>query len=150
MESIAIYLSQTFTVTKLKMCLSVLYSWFAYIVWWIDLMVQSMYVLLILDFVLGFAIAWQSHTISKKKMQLGIVKIVTYSLTLIVIHYADIATMSSSIAWVWIREIGVWYLAINEALSCLKHLSSFWVPLPWNLIAKLEWYRDNLNSKDFK
>jgi phage-related holin len=83
-------------------------------------------------------------------MQLGIVKILTYSITLIVIHYADIATLSADIAGVWIREIGVGYLAINEALSCLKHLSSFWVPLPKLLIQKLEGYRDNLDSKDFK
>lgn len=150
MEATMLYLMQTFTITKFKMFLSVLYSWFAYLVWGIDLMVQSMYALLILDFALWFMVAWQSHTISKKKMQLWIVKILTYSVTLIVIHYADIATLSADIAWVWIREIWVWYLAINEALSCLKHLTSFWVPLPKWLILKLEGYRDNLDSKDFK
>ena len=150
MEAIITYLLQTFTITKLKVILSVLYSWFAYMVGGVDLMVQSMYVLLMLDFVLGFMVAWQSHTISKKKMQLGIVKILTYSMTLIVIHYADIATLSADIAGVWIREIWVWYLAINEALSCLKHLSTFGVPLPKWLIQKLEGYRDNLDSKDFK
>ena len=150
MEAIITYLIQTFTVTKLKVFLLVLYSWFAYAVGGFDLMVQSMYILLMLDFVLGFMVAWQSHTISKKKMQLGIVKILTYSMTLIVIHYADIATLSADIAGVWIREIGVWYLAINEALSCLKHLSTFGVPLPKLLIQKLEGYRDNLDSKDFK
>lgn len=64
----------------------------------VDLMVQSMYMLLMLDFFLGFMVAWQSQKISKKKMQLGIVKILTYSITLIVIHYADIATMSADIA----------------------------------------------------
>ena len=100
MEAIITYLLQTFTITKLKVVLSVLYSWFAYMVGGVDLMVQSMYVLLMLDFVLGFMVAWQSHTISKKKMQLGIVKILTYSMTLIVIHYADIATLSADIAGV--------------------------------------------------
>lgn len=150
MEAIIAYLVQTFSITKLKIALSVLYSWFAYLIGWIDLMVQSMYVLLIIDFMLGFVSAWKTHTVSKKKMQLWIVKIITYSITLIVIHYADIATMSADIFWVWIREIGVWYLAVNEALSCLKHLSSFGVPLPKSLILKLEWYRDNLNSADFK
>ena len=150
MESTIAYLIHTFSITKLKVFLSVLYSWFSYVIGGFDLMVQSMYVLLMLDFVLGFINAWQSHTISKKKMQLGIVKILTYSITLIVIHYADIATLSADIAWVGIREIGVGYLAINEALSCLKHLTSFWVPLPKWLIQKLEGYRDNLDSKDFK
>lgn len=79
-------------------------------------------------------------------MQLGIVKIVTYSITLIVINYADIAAMWANIGWVGIRELGVWYLAINEALSCLKHLAVFWVPLPKKLFAKLEWYRDEFNK----
>ena len=125
MTAIITYLVNTFTLTKLKVCLSVLYSWFSYLIGGVDLMIQSVYVLLILDFILGFISAWLEHNISKKKMQLGIVKIVTYSVTLIVIHYADIATMSTDIAGVGIREIGIGYLAVNEALSCLKHLSSF-------------------------
>lgn len=150
MEAILAYLIHTFTVTKLKAVLSILYSWFAYLIWWFDTMVQGLYVLLILDFILGFGNAWKNHTISKKKMQLGIVKIIAYSVTLIVIHYADIATFSADIFWVWIREAWVWYLAVNEALSCLKYLWNFWVPLPAWLILRLEWYRDNLNSADFK
>lgn len=150
MEAILSYLVQTFTITKLKAVLSILYSWFAYLIGWFDTMVQWLYVLLILDFILGFWNAWKHHTISKKKMQLGIVKIIAYSITLIVIHYADIATLSADILWVGIREVGVGYLAVNEALSCLKYLWNFWVPLPAGLIARLEWYRDNLNSADFK
>jgi len=150
MESIIAYLINTFTITKAKVWLSILYSWFSYLIGGFDSMVQGLYILLFLDFFLGFTNAWQTHTISKKKMQLGIVKIIAYSLTLIVIHYADMATLSADILGLGIREFGVGYLAINEALSCLKYLTGFWVPLPKWLIQRLELYRDNLNAKDFK
>lgn len=150
MESIIIYLAHTFTITKLKVILSVLYSWLAYLIGGFDTMVQWLYILLILDFLLGFTNAWHTHSISKKKMQLGIVKIISYSITLIVIHYADIATLSADIFWVGIRELWVGYLAVNEALSCIKYLTVFWVPFPKWIIKRLELYRDNLNSADFK
>lgn len=150
MDSILTYLLHTFTFTKLKALLSVVYSWFAYLIGWFDTMVQGLYVLLMLDFILGFGNAWRTHTISKKKMQLWIVKIIAYSVTLIVIHYADVATLSADIFWLGVRELWVGYLAVNEALSCLKYLTEFWVPLPKWLIVRLESYRDNLNSADFK
>ncbi len=150
MDAILLYLANTFTVTKIKVVLSMIYSWFAYIIGGFDLMVEALYILLILDFTLGFISAWNTHTVSKKKMQLWTVKIVTYSITLIVINYADIATLWANIGGVGIREIWVGYLSVNEALSCLKHLTSFGVPLPVWLIKKLEGYRDNLETTDFK
>lgn len=150
MESIIAYLLNTFTVTKAKVILSVIYSWFSYMIWGYTLLVESMYVLLIIDFILGFNRAWVTHTLSRKKMQLWIVKIISYSVTLIVINYADIATLHANIMGIGIKELGVAYLAVNEALSCSKHLSLIWVPLPMGVVKKLELYRDNLNSADFK
>ena len=150
MEAIFIYIMNTFTFTKLKLWLAVSYSWFSYIIGWFDLMVESLYILLVMDFVLGFLHAWNTHTISKKRMQLGIIKIITYSVTLIVINYADISAMWVNFQWVWIRELWVAYLSINEALSCLHHLWKFWVPLPMWLIKKLEWYRESLDTTDIK
>lgn len=147
MESSLYYILHTFAVTKGKLILSFAYTIFAYLIGGFDIMVQALYILLILDFILWFLDAWQKHILSKKKMQLWIIKIITYSITLIVVHYADVSSMSIDIGWVWIREIGVSYLSINEALSCLRHLSVFWVPLPIWLIKKLEWYKDNLETK---
>ena len=150
MEAIFIYIMNTFTFTKIKLALAFLYSWFSYMIGGFDLMVESLYILLVMDFVLGFLRAWNTHTISKKRMQLGIIKIITYSVTLIVINYADISAMWVNFQGVWIRELWVAYLSINEALSCLYHLWKFGVRLPLWLIKKLEWYRDNLESTDIK
>lgn len=142
------YILDTFTITKIKIFLSMIFSCFCVVIWWYDKVIEAMYVLLILDFILWFIYAWRNNNISKRKMELWIAKIITYSITLIVINYADIATMSANVYWVWIREFWVWYLAVNEALSCLKHLWNLWVPIPKRIIKKLENYRDNLSIND--
>lgn len=109
-------------------------------------MMQALYVLLTLDFLLGFMVAWKNENISKKKMQLGLVKLVTYSIAVIVFNYMHIATQGANIAGIGIRELGVAYLAITEGLSALRHLADLWVPLPMNLIKKIENFRDNLDK----
>lgn len=148
MESIIVYIINTFTFTKLKTLLSIIFSYAVIAIWWYDKMVEAMYVLLFMDFALWFIYAWINNKLSKKKMQLWLVKLMTYSLALIVFNYAQTVTMWANIMGVWIREFWIWYLAINEALSCLKHLWDLWVPIPTWLIAKLENYRDNLEMKD--
>lgn len=148
LEIIYTYTINTFSITKIKIFLSMIFSCFCIFIWWYNKMIEAMYILLILDFILWFIFAWKNNNISKRKMQLWIIKIITYSITLIVINYADIATMWADLFWIWIREFWVWYLSINEALSCLKHLWNLWVPIPKRIIEKLENYRDNLNIKD--
>lgn len=149
-NTIVIYLMQTFSITKIKIFLSLLFSYFCVTIWWYNQIVEAMYVLLILDFLFWFIHAWKENHISKKKMQLGTLKLIMYSFALIVFNYASIATWDIKIYWIWIRELWVAYLAINETLSCLKHLWNLWVPIPRKLIKKLEWYKENLDIGDFK
>lgn len=148
MEAIYTYCIATFTFTKLKTFLAFLFGIFWTIIGGFTVMVQAMFILLVLDFILGFIIAWKDWTISKKKMQLGIVKIVAYCLTLIVLNYTNIVIWWINFNWFWILEFWVSYLGINEALSCLKHLWNLWVPIPIWIIKKLENYKENLEMKD--
>lgn len=148
-EIIIIYLMEILSFTKIKLFLSFIFSCFCISIWWYTQIVEAMYILLVLDFLFWFIYAYINNNISKKKMQLWTIKLVTYSFALIVFNYASIATMDANLFWLWIKELWVWYLAINEALSCLKHLWNLWVPIPLKLIAKLEFYKDSLNIDDF-
>lgn len=148
-ETIIVYLMNTFTITKIKLFLTFVFTCFCSIIWYND-MIEALYILLMLDFLFWFIYAWKNNDISKKKMQLWLLKLITYSLALIVFKYTHIATNWANLLWIWIKELWVWYLAINEALSCLKHLWNLWVPIPRKLIMKLENYRDWLNIWDFK
>lgn len=150
METILLYIINTFTVTKLKAFITIVVSFFWMLIWWITIMIKAMFALLILDFILWFIYAWITHNISKKKMQLWIVKLLTYSCTLIVLNFTNLAIMWININWFWIMEFWVSYLAVNEALSCLKHLWNLWVPIPVWIVNKLENYKDNLTIKDIK
>lgn len=150
MEGILAYLAHTFTITKIKACFTVILWIFSALIGEISIMIQAMFILLMLDFFLGFLLARIKWEVSKKKMQLGIVKMVAYCITLIVFHYTDISVMQIDINGFWVMEFGVSYLAVNEALSCLKHLSCLWVPIPQKIIDKLENYKDNIGMKDFK
>lgn len=151
MEAILAYVGHTFTINKAKAILSIILSWTSFLVGWITAMIQALYLLLILDFILWFWIAFfVRHDLSKKKFQLWLAKFILYWIALIVFNLTDILVWHVQILWVWIKEIGVSYLWIWEALSCLRHLWDLWVPIPKKLIEKLENYRDNLDSKDGK
>lgn len=149
MEYILTYILNTFTITKIKLLLSVILSYFTLMIWWYTSGVEAMYILLFLDFILWFSIAYNKNNLSKKKLQLWFLKMLTYSIALIVFNYADITTLWANISWIWIKEFWICYLALNEALSCLKHLWCMWVPIPRKIIEKLENYKDWLEIKDF-
>lgn len=147
MEAILTYAAHTFTINKAKAILSILLSWASFLVWGINAMIQALYLLLILDFILWFSIAFFiKHDLSKKKFQLWLTKFILYWVALIVFNLTDILVWHVEIFGVWIREIWVSYLWIGEALSCLRHLGDLWVPIPKKLIQKLENYRDNLDT----
>ena len=149
MEAILVYLANTFLFTKTKAIFLFILWFFWIMIWWFDAMKQALFILLMIDFVLWFIIAWKTSTLSKKRIQLWMIKIVSYCMTLIVLNYTSIAIWWLNINWFWLVEFWVSYLAINEWLSALRHLSKLWVPIPQGLIDKLENYKDNLELKDF-
>lgn len=149
MEAIIVYLTNTFLFTKTKAFIAFLIWLFWIMVWWLDAMKQALFMLLILDFFLWFVLAFANNTLSKKRMQLWIVKIFAYCIVLIAVNYTNIAIWWITIYWFWLMEFMVWYLALNELISILRHLWKLWVPIPKWLINKLENYKDSLELKDF-
>lgn len=148
METIIVYLTNTFLFTKTKAFLAFIVWLFGVMIWWFDIMKQALFILIMLDFFLGFINAWRTNTLSKARIQLGMIKIVWYCLALIILNYTSIAIWWLSINGFWLVEFWVSYLALNEWLSWLRHLSKMWVPIPVALINKIESYKDNLELKN--
>lgn len=144
------YLLHTFTFTKIKIYLTIIVGFIFTLMWWVKIITEALFILLIIDFVLGFVLAIIENKLNKKKMQLWLIKIVAYCITLIVLNYTNQAIMWANINWFWILEFGIAYLSLNEALSALRHLGKLWVPIPLSIINKLEDYKESLEFKDFK
>lgn len=110
--------------------------------------------IMVLDYILGFCRAWCTCTISGKKMREGIVKFILYATGVVVVSIADASVAETLRPLLRMLEyIGVYvqnpvrslymcWLVSHEALSCIKHLESFGLPVPHWLRIRLVSYRD--------
>ena len=147
-EQIITYLSKTFVFTKWKIILSFLISCIGALMWWYTVMIKALFILMIIDFFLWFTLAWRDDNIREDKIKDWLKKFATYCITLMVFNHTDIALMGFNVLWMWVLELWIWYLSLNESLSTLKHLEKFWVPIPKKLIKKLENFRDDFDNKN--
>lgn len=125
-------------------CLVSIISWFA---GGIDQLVTSLFLLMVVDFALGFTRGWVEGRISGDKLKHGSVKFILYGLTVwvAVLVQGMMRAFDPSILGVKmsfaIRDWVVAYLVLNESVSCMEHLVFFKVPLPASLIHRLKHYR---------
>lgn len=114
--------------------------------------------LMILDYLLGFCRAWCACRLSGRKMRKGIVKFLLYAVGVFVVSIVD-ASMSETfrplvnmLASVGInlpcpaRSFYMCWLVLQEALSCIKHLEDFGLPVPVWLRSRLVSYRDVVDA----
>lgn len=102
--------------------------------------------LLTVDFILGFARASRTGGWKSSKFAAGWMKYVFYPLAVFVMALAEEAIAQSAPFRIPVRDMFVAYLCVNEALSCLEHLSFFGVPVPASIRDRLREYRDTLCS----
>lgn len=125
-------------------CLVSVVSWFT---GGIDQLVSSLFMLMALDFVLGFSRGWREGNISGDKMKHGAVKFILYgaSVWVAVLMQITLTALDPSVFGVKIgfavRDWLLAYLVLNESISCMEHLVYFNVPLPLSLIKRLKNYR---------
>ncbi|WMW64402.1 phage holin family protein [Nitratidesulfovibrio liaohensis] len=100
--------------------------------------------LLTVDFALGFARASRTGGWKSSKFAAGWMKYVFYVLAVFVMALAEEAIAQSAPFRIPVRDLFVGYLCVNEALSCLEHLSFFGVPVPASIRERLREYRDTL------
>ena len=143
-----IYISHTLAFTKIKTVLTVIIWFIATLIGWFTILIKALFLLLIIDFILWFTLAWINHNISRKKLNYWIWKIVAYCIALIVLNLTSIAILNFNINGFWLLEFGIAYLALNEAISALNHLSRLWVPIPIAIVNKLEKYKSDLDNNE--
>ncbi|ADP87165.1 phage holin family protein [Nitratidesulfovibrio vulgaris] len=110
----------------------------------VGMMISLLFLLLVIDFALGFCRAWRAGRVSSSKLRGGGLKFVFYFLSIVVMAAVQAATSQSTGMTIPLRDVFVAYLCVNEGLSCLEHLSYFGVPVPEKIRERLRAYRDNL------
>jgi len=141
-------LTELTTWIQLKSLLSWFLTWYIVLIWWYTEITQALFILMILDFLLWFMKAWKYNNIRSEKLKHWFIKMVWYSLWLIVLHQITIVTGKFEILWFTLVAFGTWYLAVNEWISCLKHLNDFWFKLPKVIVDKIKDFKlvDNIKK----
>jgi len=119
---------------------------FEFLIWWFDMAIRALLVLLILDFVMWFSVAFRDHRISRKKMMNGLYKMMIYIVGISMAHWTDILIFHTTVEFGFQNFIIV-YLGVNESLSIIKHMNDLWVKMPIKLVERLESYRDNVSIR---
>lgn len=113
-------------------------------------LIPSLFLLMFLDYALGFIRGWQTHRISSGKMKRGLLKFILYGIAIIVSVHVNqaVATLVPYFKGINLRPFLIAYLIINEGLSVLEHLTFFGVPLPSKIVKRLRAYRDCIMNTD--
>lgn len=111
--------------------------------WW-GSTVQALWLLMVMDFVLGFSEAWIEKRISFPKLRQWVWKFTLYSLAILLGHQIDVLILHSSMEF-WFKNAFVVYLWVNESLSIIRHFHKFWLPVPKSVVNKLEEIKKSLD-----
>jgi len=117
-----------------------------FLIWWFDMAIRALLVLLILDFVMWFSVAFRDHRISRKKMMSGLYKMMIYFVGVSMAHWTDILIFHTTVEFGFQNFIIV-YLGVNESLSIIKHMNDLGVKMPIKIVERLESYRDNTSIR---
>jgi toxin secretion/phage lysis holin len=108
--------------------------------------VTALIVLMSVDFLLGFCRAWKASRISPSKLKYGFLKFFLYALAIIAAHHVDEALNSQVEPLLHVRvkfrDFLIIYLAVCDGLSIFKHLHCLGVPIPHQIINRLETLKD--------
>lgn len=142
-ETVLAYLSQILSMKALKGAISLAVASFSYLIWWIDMAVKACLFLVLIDFILWFALACHEWRFSWKRMMQGLVKFILYWIAMIVWNQIDMLIFHTSVEF-WVKNFIILYIGINDWISVLKHLSKFWLNIPKKLIDRLQQFQDSL------
>lgn len=98
-----------------------------------DMLLRTVLLLLILDFILGFTHAYLTKQVESKRMREGITKII---MTFVLIFLAYQMQLFTGISY--IREVVLTYIVVNESISILEHIERSNVSTPQFLKKILE------------
>ena len=127
----------------IKSAVSVLATTFIYLFGGWDIALQSLLIVIILDYLTGISKAYVSKKLNSNKGLKGIVKKLAMLCIVAVAVIVDRITGFTGM----VRTLIIYYLVANESLSIIENLSEMNIIVPSFLRDKLEQIRDN-NSKE--
>lgn len=145
-EILTNYLHQILTHPFIKGTIALVVVFLEFMFGGFDIAIRALLVLLILDFIMGFSVAFKEHKISRRKMMWWLYKMMIYFVGVSMAHWTDLLIFHTVVEF-WFQNFIIVYLGVNESLSIIKHMRDFGVNVPIRLIQRLESYRDNISVK---
>lgn len=100
-----------------------------------DVLVQALLVAMTLDFLGGVLHAYADGRLNSTKMRRGILRKSAYFAVIVLAVMLDRTLFASQPV---ARTLSISYLLVNESLSILEHAAALGVPIPKQLVEKLE------------
>lgn len=127
----------------IKSVISVLATTFIYLLGGCDIALQSLIIVIILDYLTGIAKSYVAKKLNSNKGLIGIVKKISMLCIVAVAVIIDRITGYTGM----VRTLIIYYLVANEGLSIVENLGEMNIIVPPFIRDKLEQIRDN-NSKE--
>lgn len=120
--------------TIIKNIGSAILTVFVYLLGGFDIALQSLIVVMIIDYLTGIASAFYNKELSSKAGLKGIIKKVCYLLIVVLSVIIDNLTGQAGI----IRTLVIYFFVANDGLSIIENLAELDIKLPQKLIDSLE------------
>lgn len=120
--------------TVLKNISSVICTVFVYLLGGFDIALQSLLIVMVIDYLTGIASAFYNKELSSKTGFKGILKKFCYLLVVVLSVVIDNLLGQSGI----IRSLVIYFFVANDGLSIIENLAELDVKLPQKLIDSLE------------
>lgn len=114
--------------------ISVIFTTFVYLIGGFDIAIQSLLIVMVVDYLTGIASAMYNKELSSKIGFKGILKKFSYLCVVALSVVIDNLTGQSGL----IRTLVIYFFVANDGLSIIENMSEIGVKLPQKLIDSLE------------
>lgn len=114
--------------------ISVIFTTFVYLIGGFDIAIQSLLIVMVVDYLTGIASALYNKTLSSKIGFKGILKKFSYLCVVALSVVIDNLTGQSGV----IRTLVIYFFVANDGLSIIENMAEMGVKLPQKLLDSLE------------
>lgn len=114
--------------------ISVIFTTFVYLIGGFDIAIQSLLIVMVIDYLTGIASAMYNKELSSKIGFKGILKKFSYLCVVALSVVIDNLTSQSGL----IRTLVIYFFVANDGLSIIENMAEMGVKLPQKLIDSLE------------
>lgn len=114
--------------------ISVIFTTFVYLIGGFDIVIQSLLIVMVIDYLTGIASAMYNKELSSKIGFKGILKKISYLCVVALSVVIDNLTGQGGL----IRTLVIYFFVANDGLSIIENMAEMGVKLPQKLIDSLE------------